>query len=184
MNWIKDFGFSVLSVGSLEVFWQFPSLWSEGSEGIVLYIVYSLRKYILSSFIQLRICLLLYTIGLDFLLSIQLGFLPLTDCLKQMHLPFVYQKTNVQSKKKILFWQTEANLLCSQSPLTIQLDALISNLRYLEMCYHSNTFQLKINFDDFSHFHRMMKIKSTDTEFILFKGRKLYQLSFALFVFT
>lgn len=51
----------------------------------------------------------------------------------------------------------------------------------LEMCNHSSPLQLE---SLLRLFFRMEKIKSTDTEVVLFWSRKLFKLSFALFMFT
>ena len=58
---------------------------------------------------------------------------------------------------------------------------LIYSADILEMCNHSSPLQLE---SLLRLFFRMEKIKSTDTEVVLFWSRKLFKLSNALFMFT
>ena len=58
---------------------------------------------------------------------------------------------------------------------------LIYSADILEMCNHSSPLQLE---SLLRLFFRMEKIKSIDTEVVVFWSRKLFKLSFALFMFT
>jgi len=95
------------------------------------------------------------------------GFLslPVRSCLKQPLLPFVHQETDPRHTHTSYFDKLR----------------LIYPADILEMCNHSSPLQLE---SLLQLFFRMEKIKSTDTEVVLFWSRKLFKLCFALFVFT